>query len=112
MSYKLFDVSLMHKQRKGDQNELVSDKRGFDTIGNEVVLAVTNFLEERLDDEYSESTKALSLLRQLDAKALDQEIKECHRIICPDLSLGYFVMKYKEVSEVESFAKTQHQTTS
>ena len=90
--YKLFDVSLKRKQRRGAHNELVSDKRCFDAIWNEVVLAVTNFLEERLDDEYSESTKAISLLRQLNATATDQELKECHRIICPDLSLRDFVM--------------------
>ena len=71
----------------------MSDKRGFDAIRNGVVLAVRNFLEERLDDEYSESTKAISLLKQLDATATDQELKECHRNICPDLSLRDFVME-------------------
>ena len=71
----------------------MSDKRGFDAIRNGVVLAVRNFLEERLDDEYSESTKAISLLKQLDATATDQDLKECHRNICPDLSLRDFVME-------------------
>ena len=103
--YKLFHVSLKHKQRRGADNELVSDKRGFDAIRNEVVLAETNFLEERLDDEYSGSTKAISLLKKLDATATDRELKECQRIICGDLSLRDLVMEYKEATEVESLRK-------
>ena len=103
--YKLFDVSLKHKQRRGAHNELVSDKRGIDAIRNEAVLAVTNFLEERLDDGYFESTKAISLLKQLDPRATGHDLKECHRIICPDLSLRDLVMEYEEATEVERLRK-------
>ena len=49
-----------------------------------------------LGDDFSESTTAIRLLRELGATAMDEQLKEFHRIICPDLSLRDFVIVYKD----------------
>ena len=99
--YKFFDVALRNKQRRGSHNKLVSDRGGFDAIRYEVILSSINFLEERLDDEFSENTKSIRVLKELDATAMDQELRKCHQVICPDLSLRDFVMEYMEATEVD-----------
>ena len=63
------------------------------------------YFGERLIDEYSKSTKAIRLLKELDTTAMDQQLNECHQVICPDLILKDFVIEYKNTTGGDSLLK-------
>eukprot|EP00794_Sanderia_malayensis_P005008 gene5008-5666_t len=53
------------------------------------------------DDFSLASTAALSPLKQLSSSPTNEQLRACHKVICPDLPLVDFVSEYKEASEME-----------
>ena len=98
---KFKGVDLTEKERRGTYNRCVSDRRSFDAIRNEVIQSLFYFLDNRLDDDSLASTAALSPLKQLSSSPTNEQLRACHKVICPDLPLVDFVSEYKEASEME-----------
>ena len=44
-------------------------------------------------------------LMELNATATDQQLKECHRLTCPNLNLRDFIVEHKDATEVDSLLR-------
>eukprot|EP00795_Rhopilema_esculentum_P013325 gene13325-4171_t len=89
---------LTEKERRGTYNRYVSDRRSFDAIRNEVIQSLINFLDYRLDNDSLASTAAFSPLKQLSSSTTNEQLRACHKVICPDLPLVDFASEYKEAA--------------
>ena len=72
--YTFLGVELLNKQRRGNHNACVFDRRSFEAIRNEVVESLINFLHDRLDDESLSSTNTMEPLRKLDGTIPNEKL--------------------------------------
>ena len=98
---KFKGFALTEKERRGTYNRYVSDRRSFDAIRNDVIPPLIYFLDNRLDDDSLASAAALSPPRQLSSSPTNEQLRACHKAICPDVPLVDFVSEYKEASEMK-----------
>lgn len=90
-----FKGKVLWEKNKRCNNSNVSTIRSFTAVRREIVLTLANFMEARMPDSHFEE---LEVLRQLNVNASDDELKRCHRVICPDHKLTDFISSYREAS--------------
>ena len=95
-SASLYGIKLVQtRQRRGQHNLYVSDRRLNDAIKKEVVCSLINFLNDRLD---ATEFEGLTPLQRLCLDVSDEDLRECHRVICPDQELLLFADSYRSVA--------------
>jgi hypothetical protein len=82
-------------RRTSQCNKFVTDKRSFMAIRNEILETIENFVQQRLDTgEFS----ALSPLEKFDSNVTDDQLKQRHAKICPEMALIDFATSYREAA--------------
>ena len=95
MSYIYKETELDEKFRRLEKhNTNVSEIRCFDAVQNEVINTLTEFFKTRIPET---EFKELEPLRHILPSTTDDQLRECHKLIVPDVPLSDFVMSYREV---------------
>lgn len=91
--FQLYDY--VSNPRRKTHHQFVTDNRSFIAIRNDILEHINNYIQIRLDTTNWTSLKPLKCIK---LSTSDMELKECHALICPDLSLVEFVTSYREAS--------------
>jgi len=107
MDLELFDKEKDQAcNRKKRHNYYISENRCFTAIRHDTIEHILTYFNDRLDTSNWFMLKPLAKLSDL---VTDSELKNCHKIICPDYELNEFVASYREASSIEII---QNQTIS
>lgn len=87
------------RRRSETHNKYTSDKREFTAVRNDTINAVINFLQNRMERDVS-FCSSISPINKLLEKITDDDLRNCHASICPDLELREFCAEYREASEL------------
>lgn len=79
----------------------INEFRNFETVRNETIQTLSNFFKERTDMPFIGDLK---ILQFFDKNAAAEDIRKCHRMICPDYPLLAFATSYKEAASSEALA--------
>ena len=95
----LKDIPLWKKEsRVIKQNEFVSGRRSFDTIRNEIILSLKNFMSNRFDLSLTNDL-ICSMRKFTKFIAIDEDIRCVHEGICPDLDLSELGDQYETIKQ-------------
>lgn len=76
-------------------HSLVSDMRDFSAVGHEILSSLLNSLEDRFS---ADASLNLEPLAQIDQNVSDEQLKDCHESLVPDLDLCQFCLQYREAA--------------
>jgi len=94
----LYGVQLTVNQIRHQRHHLfVSNVRAYDTVRNEVILSLLNFITERFQAD-DVLLSALRPLASITPNVSDAELDVCHCYIIPDLDLAQFALEYRETA--------------
>lgn len=96
------------KRRRKEHHKLVSDRRGYAPVRSEIIMCLLNFVQDRLDMPQFE---CLKLLENLRADVTDNELRECHKVICPDQELLIFADSYRTAAGILQRSHVETATT-
>ena len=74
------------ERRRHAHHSLVSDIRDFSAVRNEYLSSLLNFLDDRFS---SDASPNLEPLAQLDRNISDEQLKNCHDCLVPDLIIWF-----------------------
>ena len=96
-TYTFHGITLIKNKtkRRKIHHLYVSEFRSFDSVRSESCLVLKNFFTNRLDMPF---TKDVKILQTLNNSVTDDEIKLCHKVICPDFDLLNFASSYREAA--------------
>jgi hypothetical protein len=96
-TYFYKDIKLWQKHRRSaEHNKNVSESRCFEAVRFEVVASLAEYFTRRIPDS---EFKELEPLRHILPTTTDNQLRECHKTIIPDMPLGDFVSSYREVCD-------------
>eukprot|EP00795_Rhopilema_esculentum_P008999 gene8999-16642_t len=102
-------IKLWEKERRRpDANVFVTDRRKFNAIRNESVIAINTFVDKRLQVDRNASKSFTPFVKIM---ATEDEIKEVHRSIAPDLDLANVAIQYQDLqycAEMQKADPFQH----
>lgn len=104
MNLEVFDKDGVSSKKKKRHNYYVSENRCFTAIRNDSIEHILTYLNNRLDISDWSTLKPLTKMSDL---VTNEELKDCHKTICPDYELNDFVASYREASSLE-LIKNQH----
>ena len=89
------ELSVQERRRKG-HHLYVTDRRDTTAVQHEIILSLTDFLEQRFsaDEQISEITVVVKPFVSLDPNA---DVKAFHEYICPDLDLMKLDLEYRDL---------------
>jgi hypothetical protein len=106
----LHGIELTNKtRRRKEHHKFVSDRRGCDAIRAEILKSMISFLHERLDMPEVAGIKALETFS---CETTDEELRQCHALICPDKQLHVFANAYRSAASVFKRSSTVSVTKS
>ena len=98
------EITLWEKERRRpDANLFVTDRRKFSAIRNEAVIAINTFVDKRLPVDRNASKSFTPFVK---ITATEDEIKEVHRSIAPDLDLANVAIQYQDLQDCAEIQKT------
>jgi len=96
---------LWEKSRRNlAHNENVSEARCHSAVRVEVIRSMVEFFSQRLPET---EFQQLEPLRHIVPTTTDEQLRQCHQLIIPDLELSDFVMSYREVCDELQSAKPE-----
>ena len=95
------------KRRNPEANLYVIDRREFSAIQNESILALKEFMDIRLQVDKNVS-KSFTPFTKFTAN--ENEIRDIHRSIAPDLSLADLAVEFQELQQCNELPKTNPHT--
>ena len=103
---KFCGIKLWEKERRRpDANLFVTDRRKFSAIRNESVIAINTFVDKRLEVDRNPSKSFTPFVKIM---ATEDEIKEVHRPIAPDLDLANSVSGFARLCGNAKGRSLQH----
>ena len=90
-----------------EANLYATDRREFSAIRNESILALKEFLDIRLQVDKKVS-KSFTPLTKFTAN--ENEIRDIHRSIAPELSLADLAVEFQELQQCTELPKTSPHT--
>ena len=102
-SNKFCGIELWEKTRRRTEATLnVTDRREFSAIRNESILAIKEFIDQRLEIDQSTSKYFTPFTK---FTATNEEIRDVHKSIAPDLDLANLAIQYKELQNCTGIPK-------
>ena len=102
------DTELWEKKRRNPEANLyVTDRREFSAIRNESILALKEFMDIRLQFDKNVS-KSFTPFTKFTAN--ENQIRDIHRSIAPDLSLADLAVEFQELQQCNELPKTNPHT--
>ena len=93
-----YDIELKLQSRRAKKhNKFVSDRREFDAVRTEILNSLTNFLRDRLE---MPEVSAIKVLERISCETTDDELRQCHALICPDKQLHLFADAYRSAASI------------
>ena len=100
---KFCGIKLWEKERRRpDANLFVTDRRKFSAIRYESVIAINTFIDKRLEVGRNPSKSFTPFVKIM---ATEDEIKEVHRSIAPDLDLANVAIQYQDLQDYAEMQK-------
>ena len=90
------------KCRSIGTKKYITELRTFVQIRNESILSLKKFLDDRLDID-QKASKAFSLFTNF--SALEEDIRDVHKSIAPDLDLANLAIQYQDVQDSATLCK-------
>ena len=104
------DIELWDKERRlPEANLYVTDRREFSAIRNESILALKEFMDTRLQiDKNVNVSKSFTAFTKFAAN--ENEIRDIHHSIAPDLSLADLAVEFQELQQRDELPKSKPHT--
>lgn len=99
---ELFDKTDSSNKRSKIHHLYISTHRSYSAVRNDTIEHILNYLQDRLDPA---EWNLLKPLERISGTVTDDELKQCHNIVCPDFELIDFVTSYREASGVSQIAE-------
>ena len=96
----MFEVELWTKPRRRESvHQYVTDKRDFAAIRHDSIQTLHNFMCSRLtfDDDFDRCVSSMSAFIKF--AGTDDDIREVHRTVCPDVELAELADEFKDVQQ-------------
>ncbi|CAB4031786.1 E3 SUMO- ligase KIAA1586-like isoform X3 [Paramuricea clavata] len=90
------------KRRRPEANLSVTDRREFSAVRNESILALKEFMDTRLKVDKNTSKSFTPFIK---FTANEDEIRDVHQSIAPDLSLANLAIQYQELQQCNEIPK-------
>jgi len=85
----------VRERRRPAHHSLVSDIRDFSAVRQEILASLLNFLDDRFS---ADASVKLEPLAQIDQNVSDDQLKDCHESLVPDMDLCQFCLEYRETA--------------
>ena len=95
------------KRRRPETNLYVTDRRQFSAIRNQSILAIKEFMDKRLQVD-RKTSKAFTPFTKF--TATEDEIRDVHQSIAPDLSLANLAIQFQELQDCNEIPKDNPHT--